>query len=136
ARAWPRLGSLMLYSFDPEPNPFLPLRPTLASLYSFAQHCPRLHSLEIMLDARVLPITHDTSQPPQGQVAALRIGHSPIFRPSAVARFLSDIFPNLVTIARPVFYKATPEEMAIRDRRWTKVKGLLPEFVAVREEER
>ncbi|KAJ7189659.1 hypothetical protein GGX14DRAFT_608748 [Mycena pura] len=136
ARAWPRLGSLTLRVFDGQPNPSLPPRPTLAFLHSFAQYCPRLHSLEIMLDATVLPITHDTSQPPQGQLAALRIGHSPISRPSTVARFLSDLFPNLITITRPVYYGATRAEKDIRDRQWKKVEGLLPEFVAVREEER
>ncbi|KAJ7124023.1 hypothetical protein C8R43DRAFT_1135810 [Mycena crocata] len=72
ARAWARVEYLLLTSLD---RP-VPPRTTLRCLCSFAEHCPRLQSLEIILDASDVPVP-DNSLPPH-HLFSLDVSYSPI----------------------------------------------------------
>ncbi|KAJ6474276.1 hypothetical protein C8R45DRAFT_1103248 [Mycena sanguinolenta] len=131
ARAWPRLEEIELMVHD---HP-LKSRFTLLSLYSFAEHCPRLRSIQIALDATT---TMTSRQPPASlhRLRALCVGHSAISKPTPVARILSGIFPNLRKITLPTFYGTIPAEIQRRNKLWKEVEVLLPEFAIARREER
>ncbi|KAJ7772246.1 hypothetical protein B0H16DRAFT_166659 [Mycena metata] len=135
AQAWPCLEDLVLDSYH---RPLTPPLLTLESLYSLAQHCPRLRFLRLRLDATSLPTARPLSNAlaPQRELTSMRIAQSAISQPRAIARLLSDIFPNVRTISRAQYLGEPPAGMDANYDRWKEVEGLIPEFVAVREEER
>ncbi|KAF7344900.1 hypothetical protein MVEN_01652400 [Mycena venus] len=133
ARAWPRLQRIELNVYCHPPTSRL----TIQSLYSFAEYCPRLCSIQIALDA--VTVTTITSHPLPAsphRLTDLCVAHSAISQPGAVARILSRIFPNLRTITLPRFYGTIPAEIQRREKLWKEVEVLLPEFATAREEER
>jgi hypothetical protein len=74
-------------------------RATLAGLLPLAQHCPRLESLALALDA-----THADPEILRDGLsncglARLNIVESPLSSPGAVAAFLAAIFPNLQVVS-------------------------------------
>ncbi|KAJ7495451.1 hypothetical protein FB451DRAFT_1478249 [Mycena latifolia] len=83
ARAWPALRSL---SLSPTCPTHVVRRVTLAGLCALADHCPHLTSLELEINALVIPAAD--------RAARNRAAHS-----SAVAGFIFDIFPALSDIS-------------------------------------
>ncbi|KAJ7120043.1 hypothetical protein C8R44DRAFT_787561 [Mycena epipterygia] len=128
ACAWPRLENLGLLTL----LQLIPVRVTLESLYFIAKHCPHLHSLAMTFDATVIPAAPKSI--PQQCMSSLGVALSPISTSGAVARILSDIFPNLQKIHTD--FDDDEEDDGTEHRRWKEVESLLPEFVATREEER
>ncbi|KAJ7664059.1 hypothetical protein B0H17DRAFT_304113 [Mycena rosella] len=95
ARSWPRLQSLFLTA---RPFHHMPSRVTLEGVYAFAEHCPRLRTLGITVDATSVPkIRIDKEQPRVTQLtlATLHVALSLIGNAGRVAVFLSAIFPEL-----------------------------------------
>ncbi|KAJ7036640.1 hypothetical protein C8F04DRAFT_1095209 [Mycena alexandri] len=135
ARAWPCLEELTL-DFVSLPLVPPPSHLTLQSLCSLAQHCSRLRSLHITIDATVLPPPPAIAITPQRELTSMCIAHSAISQPRAVARLLSDIFPNFRHISASRRSSAMSVDMKATYARWEEVVSLVPEFVAVREEER
>ncbi|KAJ7756647.1 hypothetical protein B0H16DRAFT_1721707 [Mycena metata] len=135
ARAWPCLEKLTL-DFVSLPLVPPPSHLTLQSLCSLAQHCSRLHSLYMTIDATVLPPPPAIAITRQRELTSMCIAHSTISQPRAVARLLSDIFPNFRHISASPRSSAMSAEMQATYARWEEVASLVPEFVAVREEER
>ncbi|KAJ7042350.1 hypothetical protein C8F04DRAFT_99048 [Mycena alexandri] len=88
ARAWPRIHDLELmtpayHAQDPAP------RVSLAALLAFAQYCPCLGKLRIVLDASVVPVAVACT------LTCLDAGYSAILTAPSVANFLSGLFPLL-----------------------------------------
>ncbi|KAJ7060515.1 hypothetical protein C8F01DRAFT_1293040 [Mycena amicta] len=75
-------------------------RLTLVALRAFVEHCPRLHRLDLELDARTVPsedVNADSDVrvnkfPIHSPSIHLNVGFSPIRDPDAVARFLFGLF--------------------------------------------
>ncbi|KAJ2921068.1 hypothetical protein H1R20_g16027, partial [Candolleomyces eurysporus] len=94
ASSWPHLETFRLYSDSTSTCP------TLASIQTFARHCPNLRRLSLDLDLKVVPL-EDTQT-----ILALR--HLTLFsvlndakigdddRVSAIAKFISECFPALL----------------------------------------
>ncbi|KAJ6481984.1 hypothetical protein C8R45DRAFT_1003695 [Mycena sanguinolenta] len=135
ARAWPRLERIELKLFhDNRPRTS---RLTVQSLYSLAEYCPRLRSVQIAIDGTVdITITSHALSASPHRLTNLCVAHSAISKPGSVARILSRIFPNLRTITLPMFYGTVPNEIHRRKKLWEEVEVLLPEFATAREEER
>ncbi|KAJ7657617.1 hypothetical protein DFH06DRAFT_1297678 [Mycena polygramma] len=117
ARSWPQIVVLHLSGgLSSARDP----RTTLASMHTIARHCPRITSLSIAFDGSV---------------------HSPITSAIAMARFLSAVFLKLTGITTAREYLDNDElrqhaEAIRRHRCWEEVRTVLPEVLAVREEER
>ncbi|KAJ7159371.1 hypothetical protein C8R43DRAFT_882023 [Mycena crocata] len=96
ACAWPRLVLLRLVASAGNVRS----RVTLRGLRAFAQHCPRLESLEMVFDASAVTSTESVS----GHIASnhnlrtLFTHHCPITAPLPVSHFLSEMFPRLTSI--------------------------------------
>lgn len=140
AQSCPHLKHLELgMNFPGHPLP----RTTLSGLVCVAQHCPFLHTLCILVDARTSPAVTD-SRPGGGvrhtSLVSLGIGGSPIGSEVGVAVFLSDLFPCVrsVDAMTHVFDEDIPETEPIQEwnRVWDKVNDLLPILAAVRNQER
>ncbi|KAJ7252351.1 hypothetical protein B0H12DRAFT_1117913, partial [Mycena haematopus] len=72
-------------------------RTTLSCLRSFAQNCPHLRILAMLLDATVVPIC--TTSLVQRKLHTLEVAHSPLAEDHvSVARFLSRMFPQMTDI--------------------------------------
>ncbi|KAJ7798050.1 hypothetical protein B0H14DRAFT_2389052 [Mycena olivaceomarginata] len=96
ATAWPQLRTLDL-SPGCQSAGYAP-RATVAGLLPLAQHCPRLESLALVLDAtRTDPEILDGIN--NCALARLDVGESPLSSPGAVAAFLAAIFPNLQVVS-------------------------------------
>ncbi|KAJ7770738.1 hypothetical protein B0H16DRAFT_1411002 [Mycena metata] len=96
ATAWPRIESLALHSGTAR---HLPTRVTLAGLEAISEHCPRLKSLWITLDAtRVPKIPHKVFPTGQTTLIMINVALSPITTPRAVGKFLGALFPRLKSI--------------------------------------
>ncbi|KAF7330114.1 F-box domain-containing protein [Mycena sanguinolenta] len=141
ARAWPQIVTLTLAVCFPRHAP----RATLSCLQSFAQHCPHLCTLTMVLDARVAPGTDvgPRTHFVQHTLTTIRVDHSPLTDPVYAARFLSGVFPKLVEVQTQREYYANDEEQeqehgdAIRlHRLWKGVERLLPELSAIHGERR
>ncbi|KAJ6522216.1 hypothetical protein DFH09DRAFT_1330695 [Mycena vulgaris] len=142
ARTWRGIEYLRLSSnHAPAALP----RISLECLQSFARYCPRLRSLAITLHGTELPTPQSTSSScPQNGLGYLDIMYSGISDPIAVARFLSGIFPCLMTVetARTFEDNEDPDEVthhadAIQAHyRWEEVHSLLRHFAAILAEER
>ncbi|KAJ7845132.1 hypothetical protein B0H14DRAFT_2775230 [Mycena olivaceomarginata] len=128
--AWPWLERLELsayYQYFPATRP----RATLECLYSFAAWCPRLTKLSITLNCMATPFLESgSSRVLHSALVYLHVGHSPISTPLSVARFLSGIFTVLRKICD---IEDGPME---HHNPWKEVESLLPELLAIREEER
>ncbi|KAJ7495479.1 hypothetical protein FB451DRAFT_1550881 [Mycena latifolia] len=139
ARAWPNLVQLTFYNGF---NLRISSRITLAGLRPFARHCLKLKSLAFVIDASDVPIPESglgirINQP---VLVLLMVGHSPIVRPSSVARFISGLFPNVQTLQTGLEgvveeHVPGPADRLLYHRRWKEVQMLLPELVAARREE-
>ncbi|KAJ6563651.1 hypothetical protein DFH09DRAFT_1158617 [Mycena vulgaris] len=143
ARAWPRLEHLELssyYHYSPATRP----RATLECLRSFAAWCPRLAKLSMTLDGTAIPSLEScSSRVVHSALVFLHVEHSPISTPLSVARFLSGIFTVLKDIRssaedndNDVEDELAEQSEVIRYDLWEEVKSLLPELLAIREEER
>ncbi|KAJ7502553.1 hypothetical protein B0H11DRAFT_1989089 [Mycena galericulata] len=100
ARAWPQLQKLDL-SPGCQSARYIP-QITLNGLIPLAQHCPRLASLALVIDAT--DVDPFTKEKPGGgltnrSLVDLNVVESPLTSPSAVASFLSAIFPNLQRVS-------------------------------------
>ncbi|KAJ6517383.1 hypothetical protein C8R47DRAFT_1205607 [Mycena vitilis] len=127
ACAWPNIQFLALISRYPQVHSDPP-RVTLAALCSLAEHCPALSTLGIDINALVVPLLDDFAflRP---ALVTLEVGYAPIKNPSAVADFISAVFPNLTPFVTAFWLTSatslTPaEEQQLRDR-WDEVKQLL-----------
>jgi hypothetical protein len=101
--------------------------PTLASILSFARHCPNIHLLALYLDARSPPV-HTEHLPRFHQLRCLSVGKSPIASAQPIARFFSRVLPTGCTI------DSNCHRVAHFDV-WEKVKDVLPSLVSMRVEE-
>ncbi|KAJ7485909.1 hypothetical protein FB451DRAFT_1083417 [Mycena latifolia] len=93
ARAWPHLEVLSLVPNHPEFSPRL----TLLGLYALAHHCRHLRTVEICLDASVVPQLPTTFDK-EGSLLQLDVTYSRISSALPVARYLALIFPKLTRI--------------------------------------
>jgi hypothetical protein len=130
-----RLELSAYYQYFPATRP----RATLECLYSFAAWCPRLTKLSITLDCTATPFLESgSSRVLHSALVYLHVGHSPISTPISVARFLFRIF----TVLRKIWSSAKYNNSDIEDgpmehhNPWKEVESLLPELLAIREEER
>ncbi|KAJ7673690.1 hypothetical protein DFH06DRAFT_1467171 [Mycena polygramma] len=137
AHAWPRIETLDISARSPTRSP----RTTPACLQTLARHCPHLVKLTMAVDGTTIPtITPGTHV--QECLHQLSVQHSPITSASAMARYLSGMFPNLeaedIWTHWDIFEpdQADDAELMQRHRCWQEVKSLLPGILAVREEER
>ncbi|KAF8215139.1 hypothetical protein K438DRAFT_771050 [Mycena galopus ATCC 62051] len=128
AGAWPRIVVLQLGVRCSARTP----RTTLSCLDSFAQNCPRLQLLNMLLDATVVPIR--TTFPVQRRLHTLDVDHSPLAADHvSVARFLSERFPEMTDIETFREYYDNDDEydrMFVDDdvrlhNRWKEVQELL-----------
>jgi len=94
AMAWPCITSLYL-GRQHSPNDS---RATLLGLLSFAQYCPKLQVLSIMIDARMVPAILQEQSVFSDALVELQVLDSPIRHPGPVTAFLSSVFPKLATI--------------------------------------
>jgi hypothetical protein len=128
AMSWPRLESLFLGGNH------APSRVTLRALYAFAQHCPALFYLGILLDATgISGLEADASDERvcQTTLTHIDLGYSSIAAATPVAAFLSATFPNLTGIFCAINNQAEPEsEEAAYGDRWEEVERLLRESAA------
>ncbi|KAJ7748374.1 hypothetical protein B0H16DRAFT_1420667 [Mycena metata] len=136
ARAWPELTSLALCAT------YLPrrkLHPTLLSLLYLAEHCPKLESLELAVDASAIP-TIDAERyrgALQHKLQSWRVAGSLISSPLRVARFLSGLFTQLDLIWGVQQERAPPNGPAVSlEPLWTNVGVMINECYEMREEER
>jgi hypothetical protein len=117
ARAWPHLGRLIfVHAYTSTIQP----RATLHGLRALAQHCTKLESLTILLDAsEIPPQTLSTVPVIQYALTELFVGYSPIIAPVEVGRFISGIFPKLVIISSVV------SRASLFGERWRDVQQFL-----------
>ncbi|KAJ7617612.1 hypothetical protein DFH06DRAFT_100588 [Mycena polygramma] len=121
ARAWPQIRVI---NFFYATTTRIPPRTTLYSLGSFAQHCPKLQSLTILLDGTKIPPEADSDHLiAQNCLTQLIIGYSPIRAPSQVARFISGIFPGTTSV-RFTHYEGAPHT-TLYDQRWRDVQNFI-----------
>ncbi|KAJ7447467.1 hypothetical protein FB451DRAFT_779082 [Mycena latifolia] len=152
ARAWPKIESLALSRSYPAPTADEVQHPatfsppsyaTILSLASFARHCPLLHFLQLPFDAQNMAQTRSPEpRPVQTVLTALHVLDSPLDDAMAAARFLSSIFPSLITIetSRNIFHGPNP---VLNDgtaeftwhKHWMTAARLVPEFATVRAED-
>ncbi|KAK7062461.1 hypothetical protein R3P38DRAFT_2597541 [Favolaschia claudopus] len=135
--AWPLMESLSMAPCGVDVRPRL----TLQSFQKVAQNCPRLRILHVAVDATQIPPNRPVRVTSHSLVD-LYIDSSNISNPSAVARFLSGLFPNLVRIWTDVDIELRADddepwgaETMQRHDRWRQVEALLPEFRQARREE-
>ncbi|KAF8181938.1 hypothetical protein K438DRAFT_1175030 [Mycena galopus ATCC 62051] len=98
---------------------------TLLALHAFARHCPKLHTLEISLDARVVPPLHLGPQVSQQLVHSallkLNVAESLISDPFEVARFISATCTNVTELGTTLGFDSNDE---VQD------EGQHPEYTA------
>jgi hypothetical protein len=104
-------------------------------LYAFAQHCPALSYLGIILDATgISGLEADASDERACQTTLTHIdlGYSSIAAVTPVAEFLSATFPKLTGIFHAInYYQTEPEsEEAAYGDRWDEVERFLLESAA------
>ncbi|KAJ7742327.1 hypothetical protein B0H16DRAFT_1025062 [Mycena metata] len=128
--AWPNLEHLSLRSRS---NAH-PLRTTLLSLFHFAQRCPQLETLEMSLDASIVPeVGNRYTRVLQHSLIQWEVADSPITSALSVARFLSGLFPELFEIyTKMQDVEAAGEHVA----QWAEVVEMLPICHEMRGEER
>ncbi|KAJ7725287.1 hypothetical protein DFH07DRAFT_253208 [Mycena maculata] len=73
---------------------------TLHGLRGLAKHCKALEDLTVTFDASTVPpLNHPETRISQTSLFRLHVGAGAITDPTAVARFISDLFPNLAEIS-------------------------------------
>lgn len=114
AVAWPKIKELSLVG-DSTP---LDSGITLAGLLPLAEHCFKLESLTLTIDARSMP---REAAPPRvrGHVTTMHVLNSPLQDPSGVAAFLSNIFPNLWCLV------SSADEQGYAENPWREVSELV-----------
>jgi hypothetical protein len=113
-------------------------RVTLAGLIPLVQHCPDLRHLGIVVDASNPDYRsyHNQDQSASNHnIKDIWVGDSRITEPSAVASFLSNIFPELHAIHLSLFFDET-DGYKLRKRLWNEVEGLVQLFTRKRNRER
>ncbi|KAK6988192.1 hypothetical protein R3P38DRAFT_3097446 [Favolaschia claudopus] len=142
--SWPRLKTLHLVAMTIAMDQADP-QPTLQSLWSIAKSCPDLTSLFLEIDATYIPTTHPI-RVVQESLDELSVGLSLITEPTAVARYLSSLFPNLTNITTRYDGGTSEDDDEDEDdepnpdgrgrrERWKQVESQIPHFVAARREE-
>ncbi|KAJ7720081.1 hypothetical protein DFH07DRAFT_1009021 [Mycena maculata] len=136
ARAWPNLQSLKLYTA----TEFCHLSSmTLHGLRGLAKYCQALKHLAVTFDASMVPPTDDSPETriSQSSLVLLNVGAGAITDSATVARFLSDLFPNLETVAthgaeRWEYTQDVPDEMAAHAHNilWKQVDAMLPKLAS------
>ncbi|KAK6996961.1 hypothetical protein R3P38DRAFT_3068838 [Favolaschia claudopus] len=138
AVAWPQLRQLNLSPMGQSVE-YIP-SVTMTGLVPLAEHCRYLTSLTIVFDATVLD-AHAKEKPGAGihseSLVELDVVESPISSPTAVASFLSAIFPNLRTITSR---DGAIRNMAVEDwqddvEKWHSVNDTIQVFVSARAQE-
>ncbi|KAJ7614442.1 hypothetical protein FB45DRAFT_936958 [Roridomyces roridus] len=135
ASAWPRLLCLCIESTSFK---IVPPRATLSCLFSLAQFCPDLRTLQMPIDATLIPQWQDQkperTRPHQKALTMLNLSDSPVGPPLAVAGFLSGLFPKLESVRYGRL--RDPDTGALNDA-WRKAVGdALPLLRDIRDEER
>ncbi|KAJ7742295.1 hypothetical protein B0H16DRAFT_1861279 [Mycena metata] len=97
ARAWPDVEQLHLNNHRFSTRCSV----TLNALRALAEHCPKLTTLGLQLDARVIPRAQNSVV--QTNLRSLYIGFSPILDPPGVGGFLFGTFPALTEIEVPSY---------------------------------
>ncbi|KAJ7664062.1 hypothetical protein B0H17DRAFT_1211477 [Mycena rosella] len=133
SEAWPRVVDLSLGSCH------LP-RTTLRSLVFLAQHCLFLNTLELSLDASIIP-EMDQSLPKrirQFSLVEWEVADSVLASSLLVARFLSGVFPSLDGIRTNMQDEENHDDGAagVLKSRWMEVEVALPVCHEMRYEER
>ncbi|KAJ6492041.1 hypothetical protein C8R45DRAFT_1137090 [Mycena sanguinolenta] len=95
ARSWTHVQELRL-AFSHDSHSDHTTRTTLAGIHSIALHCLKLHTLELYFDATTIPAIEKMTT--QTNLVGLEVLCSPIISPKAVAKFLSEVFPQLLTL--------------------------------------
>ncbi|KAK7001344.1 hypothetical protein R3P38DRAFT_3048622 [Favolaschia claudopus] len=138
AVAWPQLRQLDLSPMGQSVE-YIP-SVTMMGLVPLAQHCRYLTCLTIVFDATVLD-AHAKEKPGAGiyseSLIELDVVESPISSPTAVASFLSAIFPNLCSITSR---DGAMRNMAVEDwqediEKWHLVNDTIQVFVSARAQE-
>ncbi|KAJ7469577.1 hypothetical protein FB451DRAFT_1255036 [Mycena latifolia] len=141
APAWPQMQQFKLNTSVSSTRP--QGRLTLQCLSSLAELWPRLETLQLHFDARRIPESQSGRAPPmQRSLTSLDVTCSKLSTSAPVARFVSGIFPNLVSITtyREEDDNEDPDEVAVNGediathKLWKEVEAQIPEFVAAREE--
>ncbi|KAK7017810.1 hypothetical protein R3P38DRAFT_1317050 [Favolaschia claudopus] len=140
--SWPRLKTLHLVAMTIAMGQADP-KTTLQSLWTIAKSCPDLTSLFLQIDATHIPTTHPI-RVVQESLDELNVGLSTITEPTAVARYLSSLFPNLTNITTRYDGgtsedddeddEPNPDGLGRREL-WKQVESQIPHFVAARREE-
>ncbi|KAJ7696846.1 hypothetical protein B0H16DRAFT_835406 [Mycena metata] len=97
ARAWPDVEQLHLNNHRFSTRCSV----TLNALRALAEHCPKLTTLGLQLDARVIPRAQNSVM--QTNLRSLYVGFSPILDPPGVGGFLFGTFPALTEIEVPSY---------------------------------
>ncbi|KAJ7608850.1 hypothetical protein DFH06DRAFT_190472 [Mycena polygramma] len=92
---------------------------TLQGIRAIATHCKNLHTLEINFDATRIPPPCDSC--PQTRLATFYVHCARITTPTAVASFLSSIFPKLEAVRSSCLL----EQPTSTTGRWKKVERLI-----------
>ncbi|KAG6908988.1 hypothetical protein DXG01_002477 [Tephrocybe rancida] len=122
AAAWPNLRSLQLSGSSGIPNA------TIASLQSFAVHCPSLQSLSVAFDARKVPAPGAASAAAPvsfSKLESFAVQDSPIDTILSIGRHLDRLFPSLHTI-----------EASAHQDTWADVKSLVDTLQLARMDQR
>lgn len=132
ARAWPYMEELyLLGNIHPRPN-----TPTLLALYALAEYCPYLQTLDMTLDASIVPQLpiNPGQRVFQRSLVSLNVAHS-----FGVARFISSIFVDLKQVTSDDAYhdggNLTDPRAGEYHLLWNEVWKILPGLGEVRDEE-
>ncbi|KAJ7267980.1 hypothetical protein C8J57DRAFT_1469342 [Mycena rebaudengoi] len=126
ARAFPGLRRLSLTTSN---GVYCAPGMTLDGLRAFVIHCPQLTHMRIAFNATVIPPAIDSATPNtfHMKLTGLDVLTSRISLPSDVARFLSGIFPVLVTLIH--YHAQTQGGFTAQDcKNWDRVRDLLPKL--------
>ncbi|KAF7354094.1 hypothetical protein MVEN_01096800 [Mycena venus] len=122
AHAWRRVQELRVaFGIDWHIPDVRTPRVTLAGIYTVATHCLDLHTLELYFNSSVIPPLERTHT--HAGLVKLDVLCSPISSPTAVAQFLSKVFPNLREI-HSICYAQDRHQRAVEGR-WRKVARLI-----------
>ncbi|KAJ7143901.1 hypothetical protein C8R44DRAFT_759113 [Mycena epipterygia] len=142
ARAWSRIECLILRA---SPARHMRSRVTLEGIYAFAKHCPSLKMLQMTFDATFVPKINKKrpSRMAQQSLYCFNVDLSLLRRPRGVAKFLSAIFPRLVSIQTTYEHlldlhdeEDDEEEMTVEPEVydshtfWKEVEDALPDYRA------
>ncbi|KAG6918421.1 hypothetical protein DXG01_014600 [Tephrocybe rancida] len=121
ARAWPGLVSLDFWgTYEP-----ILSRVTLAALRSFAEHCPHLDNLSILLDGTVPCVPNTSPHLSIDSLRVLNVQSSPITDAGMAAAYLLKMTPNIDRIDS---WWGLDEDSEERDAPWCEVIQLMDEL--------